>query len=129
MEKVVGGSNRKAFRIQASLVRSRAAPLNARRKSFSRFSFSDLACRAIPQAGYIKLGALRYGVRISNLNLSDYPQTNKPQDLSTETSPSLIMSPSSRSVSANAVCNDGCCCIGTTSSKTRLPMAQPGEDD
>lgn len=83
--------------------------------------------RSIPQAGYVKVGSLRYGIRISNLNLSNYPRSNKPQALSSSTPSSLIMSPSSGTISAKAICNDGCCCIGSTSSKTRLPMSQSGE--
>lgn len=104
------------------------APLQDASRKFFFVSFMLLFPRAIPQAGYIKLGALRYGIRISNLNLSDYPQSNKPPALSTSTPSPLIMSPSSETISANAICDDRCCCcIGSASSKTRLPMSQSGE--
>lgn len=94
---------------------------------FSASQFSS-PLRSIPQAGYIKVGALRYGIRISNLNIADYSQSNKPQPLSASPQSSLIMSPSSEPISAKAICSDGCCCcIGSASSKTRLPMSQSGE--
>lgn len=118
------------FLFEFSLVRNRARRYKTRRESFHRFIYASLPPRAIPQAGYIKLGALRYGIRISNLNLSDYPQSNKTQALSTSTPSPLIMSPSSETISANAICNDRCCCcIGSASSKTRLPKSQSGEKE
>ncbi|CRL02246.1 CLUMA_CG015133, isoform A [Clunio marinus] len=85
--------------------------------------------RAIPQAGYIKLGALRYGIRISNLNLSDYSSSNKPQMLSSSTQRSLIMSPSTETISAKAICNDGCCCcLSSKSSQTKLSLSQSAKN-
>lgn len=102
------------------------APL---RESFQNTSLFSFHFRAIPQAGYIRIGALRYGIRVSSLDLSDYPQSNKSQTLS-PTNSSLIMSPSSETISAKAICDDGCCCcIGSTvTSKTRLPVFQSGEN-
>lgn len=98
---------------------------------------SNALLRTIPQAGYIKLGSIRYGVQITNLNLQDYPlptslwttRSNKPAILSAETASSSIMSPSANN-NAKAICSDECCCCissSSTSSKTRLPISQSGE--
>lgn len=109
----------------------------------------NLSChwlRTIPQAGYIKLGSIRYGAaRISNLNLQDYPlaptsspqqwkRSNKPALLSVEDKSSSIMSPSAAQKNAEnkakAICSDECCCCissSSTSSQTRLPILQSGE--
>ncbi|KAL7038622.1 hypothetical protein ACKWTF_009632 [Chironomus riparius] len=99
--------------------------------------------RSIPPAGYIKLGALRYGIRLSKLNAIstnnknnnnsknvDNQSANKQHQhiaMPISTSTSLIMSPSSETTAATAAvsaingksdfCNDGCCCcISSTSS-------------
>lgn len=100
-----------------------------------KLNFFSILIRSIPQAGYIKLGSIRYGIRITNLNLQDYPlqtstiRSNKPQILSAKAASSSIMSPSA-SINAKAICNDECCCCissSSTSSKTRLPISQSGE--
>lgn len=121
-------------------------------RNSNRKSSSFLIHRAIPEAGYIKLGTLRYGVRISNPNLSDYSPTNKSRhsSLSSNSSlgqpSSLIMSPSSGSTTTKSICNDNddCCCIGgsgtglkiwqnnnqhanNTTTKTRLPILNSGK--
>lgn len=119
---------RRFFLFEKFLVRS-CAPL---RESFFYISHRSFHCRAIPQAGYIRIGALRYGIRVSSLNLSDYSQsTNKSQTLSPSTDSSLIMSPSSDTINPKTICDDECCCcIGSIgSSKTRVPVSQLGEND
>lgn len=122
-------NSKKSSFFEFSLVRKSASRWGECESAFISVPLFSLFSpfRSIPPAGYVKVGSLRYGIRISNLNLSNYPRSNKPQALSTSTPSSLIMSPSSETISAKAICNDGCCCIGSTSSKTRLPMSQSGE--
>ncbi|KAG5680642.1 hypothetical protein PVAND_010136 [Polypedilum vanderplanki] len=94
--------------------------------------------RSIPAAGYIKLGSLRYGIRLSKINSisasnksnniddnADNQSANKQQQqitLPISTPTSLIMSPSSDTTTAAAIngksdfCNESCCCCISSSS-------------
>jgi hypothetical protein len=81
------------------------------------YLIENIKCRSIPPAGYIKLGALRYGIRnLSKLNTittdSNESTNNKQMNVPT----SLIMSPSDTVNVKNDYCNDGCCCCISASS-------------